>query len=165
MAMKRKIKKRIIKKSKRVKKNSTQNHSGVLLEEMNSNLKLVLEGHAGLDKKIDGLRGEMNSKFDGLRGEMNSKFDGLRGEMNSKFDGLRGEMNLKFDKVDNNFKTVFEYLSKIDDELQFIKLELTQIKSDLKKKADLDYLKILEKRINKIEMDYIKLKTIVMKRK
>ena len=143
MAMKRKIKKRIIKKSKRVKKNSTQNHSGVLLEEMNSNLKLVLEGHAGLDKKIDGLRGEMNSKFD----------------------GLRGEMNLKFDKVDNNFKTVFEYLSKIDDELQFIKLELTQIKSDLKKKADLDYLKILEKRINKIEMDYIKLKTIVMKRK
>ena len=154
MAMKRKIKKRIIKKSKRVKKNSTQNHSGVLLEEMNSNLKLVLEGHAGLDKKIDGLRGEMNSKFDGLRGEMNSKFD-----------GLRGEMNLKFDKVDNNFKTVFEYLSKIDDELQFIKLELTQIKSDLKKKADLDYLKILEKRINKIEMDYIKLKTIVMKRK
>ena len=85
--------------------------------------------------------------------------------MNSKFDGLRGEMNLKFDKVDNNFKTVFEYLSKIDDELQFIKLELTQIKSDLKKKADLDYLKILEKRINKIEMDYIKLKTIVMKRK
>ncbi len=63
------------------------------------------------------------------------------------------------------FKTVFGYLSKIDDELQDIKSELAQIKSELSKKADLDYIKKLEQRVNKIEMDYVELRVIVKERK
>ena len=85
MATKQKIKKRIIKKnSKKAKKKLTQNHSGVLLEEMNSKIDLVL---------------------------------------------------------------------------------LTQIKSELKNKADLDYVKKLEQRINKIEMNYLELRGMVKERK
>jgi hypothetical protein len=58
--------------------------------------------------------------------------------------------------------------AKIDDnlhELQFIKSELAQIKSKLSKKADLDYIEKLEQRVNKIEMDYIELRTMVKERK
>ena len=83
MPTKQKIKKRIIKKnSKKAKNELTQNHSGVLLEEMNSKIDLVL---------------------------------------------------------------------------------LTQIKSELKNKADLEYVKKLEHRVNKIEINYIELKATVMK--
>jgi predicted nucleic acid-binding Zn-ribbon protein len=147
MPTKQKMKKRIIKKPKRVKNKLTQNHSGVLLEEMNSKIDIILEGHTGLNKKID------------------TKIDGLREEMNSKFDNLHGEMNSRFDEVNSNFKTVFGYLSKIDDELQDIKSELAQIKSKLSKKSDLDYVKKLEQRMNKIEMDYVELKVMVMEKK
>ena len=64
--MRQKIKKNI----KKNKNELTPNHSGVLLEEMNSNLKLILEDHTGLNKKINNLREEMNFKFD----EVNSNF-------------------------------------------------------------------------------------------
>ena len=158
MPIKQKIKKGIIKKnSKKAKNKLTPNHSGVLLEEMNSNMKLILEHHTGLDKKIEGLDKKIDTKIDGLQGEMNLKFDGLRGEMNSKFN-----------EVNSNFKTVFEYLSKIDDELQdiqIIKSDIKETKQELSNKSDLEYVKKLEQRMNKIEMDYIELRTIVKKRK
>ena len=158
MPIKQEIKKRVIKKnSKKAKKKLTPNHSGVLLEEMNSNMKLILEDHTGLDKKIEGLDKKIDTKIDGLQGEMNLKFDGLRGEMNSKFN-----------EVNSNFKTVFEYLSKIDDELQdiqIIKSDIKETKQEHSNKSDLEYVKKMEQRMNKIEMNYIELRAMVKERK
>ena len=153
MAIKQKMKKRIIKKnsksSKKAKNELTQSQWGTLFEEINSKLDLLLEGHSDLNNKVNVLDDKVNV-------------------LDQKVDRNYQEMNSKFDEVNSNFKTVFEYLSKIDDnlhELQFIKSELAQIKSKLSKKADLDYIEKIEQRVNKIEMDYIELRVMVKERK
>ena len=48
---------------KKLDKKYEARREGVLLEDLDSKLDLVLEGHSGLDKKIDNLRGEMNERF------------------------------------------------------------------------------------------------------
>ncbi len=149
-----------IKKPKKVKNKLTPNHSGVLLEEMNSNLKLILEDHTGLNKKIEGLDKKIDTKFDDLREEMNFKFK----KVNSNFKAI-----FEFQKeTDNNFKTVFEYLSQIDGELKLIRTEMALIKSELKRKADLnyfrDYFKNLEKRIKELEINYTELHSLVLQK-
>lgn len=48
-----------------------KNKKGVVLEDIDSKLDLVLEGHKVLDKKIDGV----DKKVDNLKTEMNYKFD------------------------------------------------------------------------------------------
>ena len=150
MTIKQKMKKRIIKKnSKKAKNELTQSQWGTLFEEINSKLDLLLEGHSDLNNKVNVLDDKVNV-------------------LDQKVGRNYQEMNLRFDGVDSNFKTVFEYLSKIDNnlhELKFIKSELAQIKSKLSKKADLDYIEKIEQRVNKIEMDYIELRVMVKERK
>ncbi|HUX36167.1 MAG TPA: hypothetical protein VMV71_04010 [Candidatus Paceibacterota bacterium] len=58
-------------KKKNTKNNIPSNAGfGVVLEHIDSKLDLVVEGHKGLDKKID----KSDKKVDDLRGEMNYKF-------------------------------------------------------------------------------------------
>lgn len=152
MSTKQKIKKRIIKKPKKVKNKLTQNHRGVLLEEMNSKIDIILEGHTGLDKKIDA----NHKEFQEFRKDVNFRFN----EIDKKF----GQVDKRFNGIDSNFKTVFGYLLKIDDELQDIKSELAQVKSTLSKKSDLDYVKKLEQRMNKIEIDYVAFKATIIEK-
>ena len=113
-------------KIKKIKNKLTSDHSEVLLEEMNSKIDLLLEGHAMSEEKIEGLDKKIDTKIDGLRGEMNS-----------------------------NFKTVFEYLSKIDDELQSIKSEIAELKVSLCEKADKNKLSALEERVGKLEENFL----------
>ena len=125
----------------------TPDHSEVLLEEMNSNLKLILEDHTGLNKKID----ENHKEFQEFRKENQDSFQKV----------------FKFRKeTEDSFKTVFKYLFKIDDEIQSIKSKLNQIKSELKNKVDLSFLKfflkILEKRIKKLEINYTELHSLIL---
>ena len=137
--------KKKIKKTKKIKNELTSNEFGVILEEMNSNIKLILEGHAGLDKKID----KNHKEFQEFREEVNFNFREL----------------FKFRKeTKDNFKIILKYLSKIDDEIQSIKSELSQIKSELKNKADLTFLKTLEKRIKKLEINYTELHSLILQR-
>ena len=128
------------KKIKKINKSTAliNNEFGVILEEINSNLKLVLEDHTGLDKKID----ENHKEFQEFREDVNFKFDGI---------------DKRFNGIDSNFKTVFKYLSKIDDEIQLIK-------SELKKKPDFSHLKTLEKRIKKLEINYTELHSLVLQK-
>lgn len=74
------------KKIKKINKSTalTNNEFGIILEEINSNLKLVLEDHTGLDKKIDNLREEMNSRFQ----EVDKRFNGV----DQRFDGIDGRL-------------------------------------------------------------------------
>ena len=121
----------------------TPDHSEVLLEEMNSNLKLILEDHTGLNKKID----ENHKEFQEFRKENQDSFQKV----------------FKFRKeTEDSFKTVFKYLFKIDDEIQSIKSKLNQIKSELKNKADLALLKTLEKIIKKLEINYTELHSLIL---
>jgi len=71
-----------------------------------------------------------------------------------KFDELSGDLNEFKQETRSNFKTVFEYLSNIDDELKAIKNEILDLKERLKNKADLVRLETLELRVDKIERDY-----------
>ena len=43
-----------------------ERRTDILLEAIRSDVKLVLEGHSALDKKIDNMEANLNSKIDGL---------------------------------------------------------------------------------------------------
>ena len=51
--------------------NKSERYFGVVLESMDSNIKLLLEGHQALDKKIE----NNHSEFKEFRKEVNYKFD------------------------------------------------------------------------------------------
>ncbi len=147
---------------------------GIILEDIDSKMKLVLEGHLALDKRIDNLGGEMSDGF-------------------KRIDNLEQAMMGGFQRIDKNFQSVFEYLSrtderlehlenrldkiegrldkiegrldkiegrldKIEQELQSIKLEIADLKHHLDKKADLERLLFLEKRVEKIEIVLVRYK-------
>ena len=63
----------MIKMTQKTKKdlNSEKRRMGAVLENIDSKLDLVVEGHRASDKKIDDLKGEMNERFN----EVDYKFD------------------------------------------------------------------------------------------
>lgn len=69
------LKKKISKKQKQ--ESFSERRLGVILENIDSKLDLVVEGHQVLDKKIDG----MDNKVDNLREEMNYKFSVVLDEL------------------------------------------------------------------------------------
>ncbi len=48
---------------------------GVILEDMNSKMDLLVDGHNNLDEKMDRMNGEFSGRIDSLHNEMNYKFD------------------------------------------------------------------------------------------
>jgi hypothetical protein len=98
---------------------------GVLLEQMDSKLDLVVESHESLDRKIDALEKNINQKFF----EVDQKF----GIVNERLDTV----DERFDAVDERFTTVLE--------------ELHLIRNDLKEKVSREEFIILEKRVLTIE--------------
>ena len=79
---------------------SSERHSGVVLEDIDSKLDLVIEGHQGLNKKIEDFKSEVNERFN----EVDYKFEIV-------FE--------KFDKIDAQF-------SDVKDELHIIRNELKE---------------------------------------
>ncbi|MBU6414640.1 hypothetical protein KGQ34_00115 [Patescibacteria group bacterium] len=65
------------KKNKNSELSETKRHFGVILEHIDSKVKLVLEGHRGLDKKID----KYYEEFGGFRREVNYNFDIVLSEL------------------------------------------------------------------------------------
>jgi hypothetical protein len=91
--------------------------------------------------------------FSAVLEDINDKFtvmveglEGLRGE----FYAFRDDMNGLREETRSNFTSVFEYLSRIDDELSDIKKELVKIKDE---KSDKPYVKGLEMRVSKLEIE------------
>ncbi len=82
--------------------------------------------------------------------------------MGEKFERRFNEADVKFNKfaqeTQANFKTVFDYLSGIDDELKEIKNEVVDLKEKLKSKTDLIRLETLESRVEKIEKELVHLR-------
>jgi len=56
----------------------SERHFGVVLEDIDSKLDLVVEGHQGLDKKIEDFRGEVSERFNEVDYKFEIVFDELR---------------------------------------------------------------------------------------
>ena len=118
------------KKSKNKNTDQSSRQFGVILEDIDGKLDTLLEGQQGLTVRVDGLE---------------EKFDGL--------DGKFGEFQ---EETRSNFRSVFDYLSRIDDELKLIRREIDDLRRTLTAKADLERLKTLESRVQKIEEVLVK---------
>jgi len=60
---------------------------------------------------------------------------------------------------------LIKHFSSIDDEIRSIKSEIAELKMELKKKADLNRLESLEKRVRKLETSNVKLRALAMQPK
>jgi hypothetical protein len=126
-----------MKKDKKNKKKEDSVFSGnqvmMMLEQVMDNISILAESHQALKNKMDG-------KFDGLE----QRFDGLE----QRFDGLEQRFD-KFEKeTGDNFRSVFEYLSRIEDEIVDIKQELKRLQ---KNKADRNEVLDLMRRVEVLE--------------
>lgn len=113
-------------------------HYGIVLEDIRSTVKLVLEGHVALDKKIDNFKEE---------------FIEFKDEMYV----FRDEMYRFKNDTEKSFKTIAQYLSIIDDEIKSIKKELD-------KKAYIREVVDLKSRIIAIENEVLSLRKLVLQR-
>ena len=113
--------------------------------------------HHEFDKKIDGLDEKIDSVHQGLDEKINSVHRELGGKIDRNYQEF-----LNFRKETNdNFKVIFEYLSRIDDELRSIKIEIRELKNSLSKKADLERLEVLERRVIDVEKENIQMRSIL----
>ena len=110
---------------------------GVILESMDSKFDQLLESHSALDKKIEDLKHDTNEKFGFVTFSLNLLSKGQK-DILVRFDRLE-------DKYDKNFNQILEYLSRIDEEIQ-------DLKKRLDRKADLERLLAVEKRVGQIEL-------------
>ncbi len=67
-----------VEKNKKLESLEAKRHFGVILEHIDSKVKLVLEGHRGLDKRIEDFRKEAGERFDGVDYKFELVFDALR---------------------------------------------------------------------------------------
>lgn len=102
---------------------------GALLENMDSKIDVILEGHQVLDKKI----GDLDEKLSKKIGDLDEKFESL----NEKVDGLDEKVEDFRKEVNYKFDIVFD--------------ELHLIRNDLKEKVGRDEFIFLEKRVFALE--------------
>ena len=110
----------------------SERHFGVILEDIDSKLDLVVEGQGALDVKID----KVDEKLEDFKKEVNYKFDIVF----EKFD----EVDQKFDEVDQRFDEVDQRFDEVTDELHVIR-------NELKEKVGRDEFVLLEKRVAALE--------------
>jgi hypothetical protein len=92
-------------------KETRQRHRGVLLEDLDSKLDILVEGQMALDVKMD-------RHYDEFRDFVSdTKF---------KF----GIVFEKFDEVDGKFKIVFEKLGEMDDKFEVVFEELHELRKE-----------------------------------
>ena len=114
----------------------TDNQFGVILEDINRKFDVLVEGHGVLSQKIDGVEDRLSNEIKEVRDDL--------GIFKSEIGNFRKS-------TENNFQSAFQYLSRIDDELLSIKAEIIELKKTLTKKADIEKVTELEKRVAKIE--------------
>ncbi len=83
-----------------------------------------------LDKRVDGLRGEMG----GLRQEMRQANEGLRGEMQQANEGLRGEMRQSNDELRGEMGGLRQEMRQANEGLR---REMAELREDVDKRLRL----------------------------
>jgi septation ring formation regulator EzrA len=124
----------------------TERHFGVVLEDIDSKLDLVVEGHQVLDKKIEDFRGEVNEKFKEVDYKFEIVFEKFD-EVDKKFD----EVDKRFDEVDKRFDEVDKRFDEVDKRFDEVAGELRVIRHELKEKVGRDEFILLEKRVAALE--------------
>jgi len=124
----------------------SERHFGVILEDIDSKLDLVVEGQGALDVKID----KVDEKLEDFKKEVNYKFDIVFekfDEVDQKFD----KVDQKFDKVDQKFDEVDQRFDEVDQRFDEVTDELHVIRNELKEKVGRDEFVLLEKRVAALE--------------
>ena len=124
----------------------SERHFGVILEDIDSKLNLVVEGQGALDVKID----KVDEKLEDFKKEVNYKFDIVFekfDEVDQKFD----EVDQKFDEVDQRFDEVDQRFDEVDQRFDEVTDELHVIRNELKEKVGRDEFVLLEKRVAALE--------------
>lgn len=137
----------------------------ILLEDMRGQIKLVVDGHRGLERSIEDTRGEIRQleknikrdigniceRMDGMEGKIDS-MEGRMGSMEGKMDQMGGQidrMETDISDLKSGQSQILEYLSRIEEELQSLKKDLNEnyeTKGQSKKWRD-----SIEGRLEKIE--------------
>ena len=115
----------------------------VVLEDVRRQFGVMSEGFSGMHRRFDKLDKKVDSNH--------KEFLEFRGVMI----GFKNEMTDFKSETNSNFKAVFEYLSKIDDEIQSIELDIADLKNRLKNKADLDRITQIEKELVIIKRELV----------
>jgi predicted nucleic acid-binding Zn-ribbon protein len=129
-----------------IENNRSSDQFTVVLEDINSKFSLVLEQFSGLNNKIDNNHQEFLEFKDEMI-DFRSEMIAFKGEMTD----FKGEMTDFRKQTNENFSVVMEYLSRIDEEIQDMKVESRNLRETLKKKADLDKLEGFERRLLAVE--------------
>lgn len=116
---------KIIKKQKQKYPAEINRHFGVVLEDINSKMSLVLEGHHVLDKKIDVFKKE--------------------------FIEFKEETNAKFNIMGKRMDTMGEDIGSLKQDMVIVKSKLTSIENQLKQKVDINQFEQLEQRVIRLE--------------
>lgn len=124
----------------------TENQLGVILEDVNHKFDLILEGQETVKNEI---REEFNERFDKFEKRLD-KFENKFDKFKNRLDRLEKGFNEFKKETNSNFKMIFKYLSRIEDEIVEIKLEIKDLKEN---KADKIKINDLEKRVIILERE------------
>ncbi len=162
--MKKNTKKMILKNAKS--KSRSDDEVLIMFESLKNGIQIIAEGQSSLSERFDDFRDEMyefKNEMYGFRDEMYGFRDEMYGFRDEMYE-FKGEMYSFRDETKNNFKVVFEYLSRIDDELQDIKKEIKEIKIILDKKVEIKIVLDLEKRVEKLEKELFSYRKMVLEK-
>lgn len=127
----------------------------VLVENLGDQIKLVAEDNLMTREMMERGFERVNKRFDSMENRMDRleiRFDNLE----AKVDNLEAKVGFLERDMHSSYKTVIEYLSRIEGELAEIKAELKRLEE---KKADKETLAEFEKRIIKIEREIVACKS------
>ncbi len=115
----------------------TEHNLEAILENIDSNVEQVLEGHSSLSKTIEDFKHKTGQELQFVNFGLKTLSGGQK-DLTTKMDRLE-------DKYDKNFEHALIYLSRIDDEVQSLKNVFFQ-------KADVERLGRVEKEVAQIKL-------------
>jgi len=127
------------KKEKKKNLNIEARHFGVVLENIDSKLDLVVEGHEALDKKID----KVDKKVEDFRKEVNYKFEIITEVLSE-----HGKILTEHGKILTEHGKM---IASIKRDIEIMKQDIEFIKHGFKKKVDIEEFAALERRVAILE--------------
>ena len=125
----------------------------VLVENMHDEIKLVAEGNLMLGERMERGFADVDKRFDEMERRMDIGFEKVWDKiesMDAKIESMDAKIASMEKDMQSSFKTVVECLSRIEDEIAEIKIELKRLEE---KKADKEVLIAFEKRLARIERE------------
>jgi chromosome segregation ATPase len=140
---------------------------GAILEDINDKFSVMIEGIGINTQQIE----RLENRFDNLENKVDkleNRFDNLENRfdnLENKVDKLDSKLSKRIDglelKMETNFKIFFEYVSRIDEEIQEIKATLVDLKTNKSEVSDIAKMKI---RILNLEQELAGIRRIVEQR-